>query len=117
MALLPNESMTRRYLRTAYKPFRNPIQDQFYGEGDLRTAGERKLYRYNPYSRDVFALFKGEGTETIADFNLAEGDRIGLTGGLSLRQITLMQESTDTLIKAGDEVLAVLTGIQVKRGI
>lgn len=32
----------------------NPIQDQFYGEtGDNRTAGERKLYRYNTYGSDA----------------------------------------------------------------
>jgi phosphodiesterase/alkaline phosphatase D-like protein len=32
----------------------NPIQDQVYGEtGDNRTAGERKLYRYNTYGSDA----------------------------------------------------------------
>ncbi len=37
----------------------NPIRDEFYGEtGDSRTAGERKLYRYNTYGSDaaVFTL-------------------------------------------------------------
>jgi len=32
----------------------NPIRDEFYGEtGDARTAGERKLYRYNTYGNDA----------------------------------------------------------------
>ncbi|MEB3148202.1 MAG: 5'/3'-nucleotidase SurE, partial [Sphaerospermopsis sp.] len=32
----------------------NPIRDQFYGQtGDDRTAGERKLYRYNTYGSDA----------------------------------------------------------------
>jgi myo-inositol-hexaphosphate 3-phosphohydrolase/phosphodiesterase/alkaline phosphatase D-like protein len=32
----------------------NPIKDQFYGQtGDSRTAGERKLYRYNTYGSDA----------------------------------------------------------------
>jgi len=32
----------------------NPIRDDFYGEtGDARTAGERKLYRYNTYGSDA----------------------------------------------------------------
>ncbi|MEB3291941.1 MAG: phytase [Synechococcales bacterium] len=32
----------------------NPIRDEFYGEtGDPRTAGERKLYRYNTFGSDA----------------------------------------------------------------
>jgi phosphodiesterase/alkaline phosphatase D-like protein len=32
----------------------NPISDQFYGQtGDVRTDGERKLYRYNTYGSDA----------------------------------------------------------------
>ncbi|BAZ11824.1 phytase [Calothrix sp. NIES-4071] len=32
----------------------NPIRDEFYGQtGDARTAGERKLYRYNTYGSDA----------------------------------------------------------------
>ena len=32
----------------------NPIRDEFYGNsGDARTAGERKLYRYNTYGQDA----------------------------------------------------------------
>lgn len=35
----------------------NPIRDDFYGEtGDPRTAGERKLYRYNTYGQDAAAF-------------------------------------------------------------
>ena len=32
----------------------NPIREEFYGNnGDARTAGERKLYRYNTYGQDA----------------------------------------------------------------
>ncbi|PZV19142.1 MAG: hypothetical protein DCF20_03005 [Pseudanabaena sp.] len=32
----------------------NPIQNQFYGQtGDVKTAGERKLYRYNTFGNDA----------------------------------------------------------------
>lgn len=32
----------------------NPIQDEFYGEtGDVSTAGERKIYRYNTFGSDA----------------------------------------------------------------
>src|SRR5262249_12177471 len=37
----------------------NPVRDEFYGNtGDPRTAGERKLYRFNTYGQDaaVFTL-------------------------------------------------------------
>ncbi|MBW4605588.1 MAG: phytase [Calothrix sp. FI2-JRJ7] len=45
----------------------NPIRDQFYSDGDARTVGERKLYRYNTYGSDAasFVLdarsFRDEG--------------------------------------------------------
>ncbi|MDX2231990.1 MAG: phytase [Leptolyngbyaceae cyanobacterium bins.349] len=60
---------------------------------------------------DIFVLAP-EGTDTILDFNLGEGDRIGLTEGLSFGSLTLTQSGVDTLIRSGTETLAVLTGVQ-----
>ncbi|MEL6162264.1 MAG: alkaline phosphatase D family protein [Cyanobacteria bacterium J06628_3] len=40
----------------AYQEY-HPIQNKFYGEtGDSRTAGERKLYRYNTYGSDASVI-------------------------------------------------------------
>jgi uncharacterized repeat protein (TIGR01451 family) len=52
----------------------NPISDQFYGAtGDTRTAGERKLYRYNTFGSDAatFVLdarsFRDPGLTDVAN--------------------------------------------------
>lgn len=54
----------------------NPLRDEFYGEtGDPRTAGERKLYRYNTYGKDAatFVLdarsFRDAGLPGVADLS------------------------------------------------
>ncbi|MDB9469060.1 phytase, partial [Dolichospermum circinale] len=54
----------------------NPISDQFYGQtGDVRTEGERKLYRYNTFGGDVatFVLdarsFRDVGLADVTNFN------------------------------------------------
>ncbi|WP_445251503.1 MULTISPECIES: hypothetical protein [unclassified Microcoleus] len=59
--------------------------------------------------------------DRVVDFNPAEGDRIGLTGGLSVTDLTLVAFDTDgdgtadgTLVKFssnnGDRILAVVLG-------
>ena len=54
----------------------NPISDQFYGQtGDVRTEGERKLYRYNTFGGDAatFVLdarsFRDVGLTDVTNFN------------------------------------------------
>ncbi|MDX2244145.1 MAG: phytase [Leptolyngbyaceae cyanobacterium bins.302] len=74
------------------------------------TSGENKLV--GGAGADTFVLAVGGGTDTITDFSLAEGDRVGLTGGLSFGSLTLTQSGVDTLIQAGNETLAILTGVQ-----
>jgi Ca2+-binding RTX toxin-like protein len=61
---------------------------------------------------DTFVLAPGGKTDTIVDFSLAEGDRIGLSGGLSFGSLTLSQSGTDTLVRSGTEILAILMGVQ-----
>ncbi len=55
---------------------------------------------------DTFVLSPGEGTDTIVDFEVGT-DLLGLTGGLSLGQLTL----TSNEIRFGDEVLAILNDV------
>ena len=54
----------------------NPLKDLSYGAtGDIRTAGERQLYRYNSYGSDAatFVLdarsFRDEGLTNVANLN------------------------------------------------
>ncbi len=61
---------------------------------------------------DIFVLAKGEGRDTIKDFNISE-DLIALSGGLLYSGLSFTQSGNDTLIKvtANNESLALLTGI------
>ncbi|MEH1771542.1 beta strand repeat-containing protein [Nostoc sp.] len=62
---------------------------------------------------DIFVLAKGEGRDTIKDFNTSE-DLIALSGGLLYSGLSITQSGNDTLVKvtANNESLALLTGIQ-----
>lgn len=55
---------------------------------------------------DVFVLAAGAGTDTITDFKIGT-DVIGLSGGLRFAQLA----RSGNTISAGNEVLAVLTGV------
>ncbi|MBD1822456.1 alkaline phosphatase, partial [Cyanobacteria bacterium FACHB-DQ100] len=67
---------------------------------------------------DVFALATGNGSDTIQDFNISEGDKIALSGGLTFGRLSLLQgtgaNANNTLIQAGtsNELLATLVGVQ-----
>ncbi len=67
---------------------------------------------------DTFVVEADTGTDTITDFNAAEGDRIALSGGLTFGRLTFAQgigaNATDTLISqtGSSNVLAVLNGVQ-----
>jgi len=74
------------------------------------TSGKNKLV--GGAGADTFVLAPGGKTDTIVDFSLAEGDRIGLSGALSFGSLTLSQSGTDTLIRSGTEILAILMGVQ-----
>ncbi|MEH2051545.1 beta strand repeat-containing protein [Nostoc sp.] len=79
--------------------------DQIYGGlgSDNLTGGA---------GNDIFVLTKGEGKDTIKDFNIGQ-DLIALSGGLLYSGLSLTQSGNDTLIKvtANNESLALLTGI------
>ncbi|MBH8572965.1 DUF4347 domain-containing protein [Nostocaceae cyanobacterium CENA369] len=80
--------------------------DQIYGGlgSDNLTGGA---------GNDIFVLAKGEGRDTIKDFNTSE-DLIALSGGLLYSGLSITQSGNDTLIKvtSNSESLALLTGIQ-----
>ena len=56
---------------------------------------------------DVFVFASGDGTDTITDFSLGQGDKIGLAGGLTFENLSFSGNN----IIFGTEVLAVLTGV------
>ncbi len=56
---------------------------------------------------DIFVLAAGDGTDTIIDFEVGT-DRIGLSGGISVNDLTL---SGNTL-SLGGETLAILQGVE-----
>jgi VCBS repeat-containing protein len=55
---------------------------------------------------DIFAIAKGNGVETITDFSLSQGDKIGLVDELRFSQLRF----SGSQIMVGNEVLAVLNG-------
>jgi phosphodiesterase/alkaline phosphatase D-like protein len=60
----------------------HPIQDRFYGQtGDLRTAGERQLYRYNTYGKDAATFILDarsfRDAELPAVINLSDPQQVG----------------------------------------
>ncbi|MBD2113111.1 calcium-binding protein [Nodosilinea sp. FACHB-141] len=68
---------------------------------DLLTGGS---------GRDRFVLAKNAGGDTITDF--VDGtDIIGLSGGLTLGQLTITANGDNTLIKFGAATLATLNGV------
>ncbi len=62
---------------------------------------------------DIFVLAKGEGRDTIKDFN-SNDDIIALSVGLTYSGLSITQSGNDTLIRvtSNNESLALLTGIQ-----
>jgi Ca2+-binding RTX toxin-like protein len=86
--------------------------DQLFGAAgdDLLSGGAGNDLLTGGTGADLFLLAIGEGQDTIADFTLGE-DMIGLTGGLSLGQIDIIAQNNQTLIRAGQDTLATLTGV------
>ena len=72
----------------------NPLRDEFYAEGE-RTAGERKLYRYNTYGSDAatFVLdtrsFRDESLEGPEELTNADEVARVLTESLTLERTLL----------------------------
>ncbi|MBD1940363.1 DUF4347 domain-containing protein [Microcoleus sp. FACHB-68] len=60
---------------------------------------------------DLFVLKSGAGSDTITDFFDGE-DLLGLSAGLTFENLIITEGNNATLIRAGDELLATLAGVQ-----
>ena len=98
--------------------------DVIHGDGgnDTLDGGTGSDVIYTGTGIDTVVLRAGGGNTTLADADLildfTDGtDILGLDGGLQYGQLTIAQgtgsNSSDTIIKAGSEYLAILTGISV----
>jgi hypothetical protein len=72
------------------------------GLGSDRLTGGR--------GRDTFALETGAGSDKILDFKDKQ-DRLGLAGGITFGQLSFRQRGDNLLIKAGNDSLAMLMGV------
>ena len=76
---------------------------------DLLSGGAGNDMLTGGTGSDTFVLTAGEGTDLIVDFT-AGTDLIGLAGGLTFGSVSIGQQSGNTVIASGDEVLAQLLG-------
>jgi len=83
--------------------------DMLYGDNgdDLLRGGLGNDRLTGGRGSDTFVLAAGEGTDTIRDFQVGE-DRIGLAGGLSFGQLSVVQSGQNTRVLFGEETLAIL---------
>jgi arylsulfatase A-like enzyme len=106
-------------LNNTVKGFDNS-DDVIHGQAgdDILDGGSGKDILVGGLGRDTFVLAAGEGTDTIRDFSLKDGDRIGLKGKLTFEQLTIVQGTganrNDALIKVTQtgEVLAIVQGVK-----
>ncbi|MBD2013333.1 DUF4347 domain-containing protein [Microcoleus sp. FACHB-53] len=77
------------------------------GDGnDLLIGGNSPDTLTGGTGSDIFAIAKNGANDTITDFSLGQGDRIGLSEGLTFGELTFQANN----ILRGTEVLATLTG-------
>jgi hypothetical protein len=88
--------------------------DQIWGDGgnDRLYGGLGNDILTGGLGRDTFAVSKGEGTDTIRDFQIGQ-DYIGLVGGLKLNQLSIIQQGSNTSIidNSNNQTLAILAGV------
>ncbi|MBW4442914.1 MAG: alkaline phosphatase [Plectolyngbya sp. WJT66-NPBG17] len=85
---------------------------------DILDGGRGRDILIGGFGADRFVLAENSGTDTIRDLNLAEGDRIALSGGLTFGKLSLVQgtgaDVDSVLVRVGttNELLAIVNGIQ-----
>ncbi|MBD1932406.1 MULTISPECIES: DUF4347 domain-containing protein [Cyanophyceae] len=88
--------------------------DQIWGDAgrDRLSGGLGSDSLTGGAGRDTFVLAKGEGVDTITDFQMGR-DFIGLAGGLSLGQVSITQRSSQAVItnNSDGEILAAINNI------
>jgi Ca2+-binding RTX toxin-like protein len=60
---------------------------------------------------DKFVIKLNEGTDTIQDFSIAQGDLFALGGGLTFGQLTFSNTFSGSQISSGVQVLSNVTGL------
>ncbi len=82
------------------------------GGNDVLIGGAVRTTMIGGPGADVFVLDAHNGTATLGDFNRAEGDKIGLTNGLTFAALTFRAGNGGILIHAGrsGHLLAIVPG-------
>lgn len=83
------------------------------GDDTLWGGAGNDVLRGNQ-GRDIFVLERGLGRDVIKDFRDRQ-DKLGLTEGMRFRDLTLTQRGGNVLIRAGNDQLAILTGVRVNQ--
>ena len=71
---------------------------------DILIGGSGKDRLIGGGDADTFVLAVGNGTDVIADFDPFEGDRIGLSGGLGIGELTF--SGRNIIVTETNEILA-----------
>ena len=83
----------------------------FGGDGDDRLSGDYgDDILTGGAGADLFVFFAGGGADRVLDFNLAEGDRVGLLGGAAY---SVAQVGADTVITLANGGQIALSGVQL----
>jgi 3-phytase len=92
--------------------FGDEDDDQIWGDNgdDLINGGSGDDVLSGGNGADTFVLALGEGQDNIIDF-VSGDDLIALSGGLTFGDISLETMDSHTLISAGDEILATVSGV------
>lgn len=81
------------------------------GEGqDTLVGGIQSDTLRGQGGKDIFVLQKGSGQDRILDYR-DRTDKLGLSRGISFGSLDIVDQGRNTLIKTGNDVLAVLTGV------
>ncbi|MGK7941738.1 MAG: SdrD B-like domain-containing protein, partial [Crocosphaera sp.] len=81
------------------------------GRSDVLIGQEGDDLLIGRAGADVFVIGSTTGQDTIQDFNLAQGDTIGLTSDISYGQLSITQNAGNTEIAFGNDTLAILNGV------
>ena len=83
------------------------------GGNDRIDGGNGKNILFGNAGSDVFALKKGKDLNIIKDFKSV--DRLSLGNGMQFDDLTISQQGRNTVISAGQDVLAKLGGVNPKQ--
>ncbi|MBE9182013.1 PQQ-dependent sugar dehydrogenase [Oculatella sp. LEGE 06141] len=90
--------------------------DRLVGNGgqDILTGGNGSDILSGGLGRDRFILQRGAGRDRILDYQVGR-DQLGLSGNLRFENLDILQRGNNTLIRVGNDALAVLNGINASQ--